>query len=247
MQQERPYVLSIAGFDPSSGAGISADLKTFEQLKVYGLGICSGMTRQTEDEFHAVEWRKLDEVKKDLEVILNKYKVQAVKFGILPSLFWLYEFCSMIKQKDRNIKIVVDPVWRSSTGFEFADYSDIELVNKIFPLIDLITPNKNEMDLLLQKQADLLEKVKANCALLLKGGHDEVNKGVDLLFIKNDLIRLEPGNRTKLSKHGSGCVLSAAITAFLGSGENMENACRAGKKYTEKFLISNNSLLGYHA
>lgn len=247
MQQTRPYVLSIAGFDPSSGAGISADLKTFEQLKVYGLGICSGLTRQTEDEFYAVDWRKIEEVKKDLAIILNKYDLKAVKFGILPSLQWLFELCSYIKEKNKNILIVVDPVWKSSTGFVFADLSDVETLHKTLSLIDLITPNKNEMDELIKKDPSSLKRLAEKCAVLLKGGHDEENKGVDQLYFKNNIIRLEPTEKTSLSKHGSGCVLSAAITAYLARGEKMEESCREAKKYTEKFLVSNNSLLGYHA
>lgn len=247
MQQARPYVLSIAGFDPSSGAGISADLKTFEQLKVYGLGICSGMTRQTEDEFYSVDWRKIDEVKKDLAIILNKYDLKAVKFGILPSLLWLFELCAFIKERNKNILIVVDPIWRSSTGFEFADLSDVETLHKALSLIDLITPNKNELDELMKKDPDFTRVAMEKCALLLKGGHDEENKGVDQLYSKNTVIRLEPSEKTSLSKHGSGCVLSAAITAYLALGEDLTDACCKAKKYTEKFLVSNNSLLGYHA
>lgn len=247
MQQDRPYVLSIAGFDPSSGAGISADLKTFEQLKVYGLGICSGMTRQTEDKFYSVEWRNFEEVKKDLDVILNKYDIKVVKFGILPSLQWLYELCSAINTKNKNIKIVVDPVWKSSTGFEFADFSDHELIKKILSLISIITPNLGEMEILKEKDPFFLSTANEKCALLLKGGHDVKNKGIDQLYFENKCISLEPGIQTELSKHGSGCVLSAALTAYLALGENMESACKKAKSYTEKFLISNPTLLGYHA
>lgn len=68
MQAERPFVLTIAGFDPSCGAGLTADIKTFEQLKVYGLAICTGLTLQTEDEFRSVNWRSLEEVKTELEL-----------------------------------------------------------------------------------------------------------------------------------------------------------------------------------
>ena len=142
---------------------------------------------------------------------------------------------------------MVDPVWKSSTGFVFADLSDVETLHKTLSLIDLITPNKNEMDELMKKDPSSLKRFAEKCAVLLKGGHDEENKGVDQLYFKNNIIRLEPTEKTSLSKHGSGCVLSAAITANLANGEKMEESCRNAKKYTEKFLVSNNSLLGYHA
>jgi len=115
MQTERPYVLTIAGLDPGSGAGLTADIKTFEQLKVYGLAVCTGLTLQTEDEFISVSWRKIDDVKKEVDLLLFKYPVKVVKFGIVPSFDFLDQLVTFIKNFNEDIQIIVDPIWQSST------------------------------------------------------------------------------------------------------------------------------------
>ena len=85
MQTLRKYALTIAGFDPCNGAGLTADIKTFEQHKVYGLSVCTAITLQTEDVFLNIRWEKIENIINSIEVLLNKYPVSAVKTGILPS------------------------------------------------------------------------------------------------------------------------------------------------------------------
>ena len=91
MQPERKYVMTVAGFDPSGGAGLLADVKTFEQCGVYGLGVNTANTLQTADKFHSIEWSKLNDVLKAIEVLLSEYPVSVVKTGIMPSFDFLYE------------------------------------------------------------------------------------------------------------------------------------------------------------
>ena len=79
MQQLKPFVLTVAGFDPCSGAGLSADLKTFEQIGVYGLAVCTGLTLQTESKFYSVEWRKLEDVSHEIMILFDNYNVKSVK------------------------------------------------------------------------------------------------------------------------------------------------------------------------
>lgn len=249
MQQQRPYVLSIAGFDPSSGAGLTADIKTFEQLKAYGLALCTGLTLQSEEEFVSVKWRELEEVESELEFILEKYPVKAVKFGIVPSLVWLEKFVSIIRKKTGNLAIVVDPVWKSGTGFEFADITDISKLAHVLKQITLLTPNLEELKKI-SGGKDVLQTAKelsAYTAVLVKGGHSNDRKGTDLFFHSGNVTEIFPQHHTCTPKHGSGCVLSAAIAASLASTDDPLKACEEAKKYTEKFLSSNQSLLGYHA
>lgn len=248
MQTERPYALSIAGFDPSSGAGLSADIKTFESLKVYGLSVCTGLTQQTEDHFYSVTWREAADVKKEVLMLLKKYPVKAVKFGITPSLSFLEEIISVICAHDISIKIIVDPVWKSSTGFPLNDLRHFSSRKNILQKISLLTPNLPELKTISGSESmeNTLSELRKYTSVLLKGGHDENEKGTDVLFTPNGKIKISAQIQSVFPKHGSGCVLSAAITAYLASGENMENSCRKAKAYTENFLSSNKSLLGFH-
>jgi hydroxymethylpyrimidine/phosphomethylpyrimidine kinase len=248
MQQERPYVLSIAGFDPSSGAGISADIKTFEQLKVYGLAVCTGLTLQTEDQFISVDWRKTEDVMNETELLLKKYPVKAVKFGIVPSYNFLKNVTALIKKNSNETKIVVDPVWRSSTGFTF-NGEVFENNPELLKQVDLFTPNLDEFNFMRKEKnaADFLSEVLQHSSILLKGGHSAEKRGSDILYEKNLQVEINPETAEAWPKHGSGCVLSAAITAKLALGENLEGACRSAKLYIEKYLNSNKSLLGFHA
>ncbi|MBK9283635.1 MAG: hydroxymethylpyrimidine/phosphomethylpyrimidine kinase [Sphingobacteriaceae bacterium] len=248
MQTARPFVITIAGLDPSSGAGLSADLKTFEQNKVYGLSICTGITTQTEKKFITVKWRTVEEVQSDLNILLNAYPIKAVKFGIIPDIHWLKILCDMIKTHDSKIKIVVDPVIQSSTGFSFADYGNKKLLYKIMPSLTLITPNAIEFEQLFGSEKNNLDwSVLNDCTVLLKGGHRNEKKGIDTLFTKNETIEILSSEKNIYAKHGSGCVLSSAITAELAKGIDIKTACEKAKIYTEHFLNSNSTALGYHA
>jgi hydroxymethylpyrimidine/phosphomethylpyrimidine kinase len=247
MQTERPYVLTIAGLDPSSGAGLTADIKTFEQLKVYGLAVCTGLTLQTEDEFLSVKWRDIDEVKIEIELLLNKYPVKAIKFGIVPSFEFLSQLINSIKNKYPQIKIVVDPVWKSSTGFVLNE-SGIILNESFLKQITLITPNVPELEFMCHGNdtTEFINNFAQFSNILVKGGHNKEKVGVDTLYQKNKITELVSHQKNIWSKHGSGCVLSAAITANLTLGKDLKEACSLAKNYIEKYLSSNNSLLGYH-
>jgi hydroxymethylpyrimidine/phosphomethylpyrimidine kinase len=246
MQTERPYVLTIAGLDPSSGAGLTADIKTFEQLKVYGLAVCTGLTLQTEKDFFSVSWRSLMDVKNEVELLLQKYPVRAVKFGIVPSFRFLHELVDTIKQINPEIKIVVDPVWRASSGFELN--KEIPVVNS-FRHIELLTPNIPELEFISgeKNKEDFLREIIQYTNVLLKGGHSNKKTGTDILYTNRGTKEITPSQKTVFAKHGSGCVLSAAITAGIASGKSLEESCISGKKYIENFLSTNKSLMGFHA
>ena len=249
MEENRPIVLSIAGFDPCGGAGILADIKTFEQQKVYGLGINTAQTLQTEDAFISIKWEKGDDILHALETMLDKYPVGAIKVGIVQNIRILKNIVSLVNQKNTEIKIVVDTIIKSSTGFDFWEGKIneavlIDLLSKTY----LITPNYNEA-LQLIPGADAKEsarKLSAYCHVLLKGGHNPSEPGVDYLYSREGIEMLEGNTQGIYTKHGSGCVLSAAIAANLALGFDLISSCRNAKKYIEQFLSSNKTLLGYH-
>lgn len=249
MHGQRPYVLTIAGFDPCSGAGLTADIKTFEQNRVYGLAICTGLTLQTENQFFSIQWRDLRDIKNELKVLLEKYPVAAVKFGIVPSLEWLVKLTDLIRDKNKDIQIVVDPVWKSSTGFTFAHFEQRDTLEKVLQNITLLTPNLHELTQMAGNtpREKYLEFLSEHTHVLLKGGHDETQKGTDIFYGKKETRTIKPNAFHVFDKHGSGCVLSSSITAHLAMQYDVFDACVNGKRYTEAFLASNPHLLGYHA
>lgn len=249
MSTNRPFVLSIAGFDPSAGAGVLADIKTFEQHKVYGFAINTANTIQTENEFINIEWTAIEYVLQSIETLFNSYEIKAVKIGIVPSLAYLKEIVFKIKGLSPKTKIVWDTVLKSTTEFNFLDIQNQNELVTILNEIDLITPNYNEILKLgiSEKSVEIItEQLSKNCAVLLKGGHNPNEIGTDFLHVKNQFFRLSPKIIKLNQKHGSGCVLSAAITSNLALGQELLTACKNAKSYTENFLLSNPTQLGNH-
>ena len=245
----RPFVVSIAGFDPSAGAGILADVKTFEQHQVYGFAICTANTIQTENEFVAIQWTDLDFVLQSIQTIFNSYDIKAVKIGIVPSLAFLKAVVLLIKKLSPETKIVWDTVLKSTTEFDFLIIENQNDLVDVLNELELITPNYDEilkLDLKENSVEIITENISKNCAVLLKGGHHPTEIGTDYLHTSNQFFRLESRNAKIHPKHGSGCVLSAAITANLALGQELLTACKNAKSYTENFLMSNPTQLGYH-
>jgi hydroxymethylpyrimidine/phosphomethylpyrimidine kinase len=248
----RPYVLSIAGFDPSAGAGVLADVKTFESLNVYGMGVVSALTFQNDKDFEKVEWISIDQIIDQIKVLNKRFQFDYIKIGLIESAEILYELILNLKSQIPNSKLIWDPILKASAGFDFHLDIDKDLLLKICKQLYLITPNIPEMLKLgdsgdAKKNAGCLSQF---CNVYLKGGHDEDRKGVDILFLKSagELWYL-PDEKFGVhsQKHGSGCVLSSAITANLSKGLSLENSCGEAKKYITHFLKSNDTLLGFHA
>ncbi|AOW09121.1 hydroxymethylpyrimidine/phosphomethylpyrimidine kinase [Flavobacterium gilvum] len=247
MSKNRPFVLTIAGFDPSAGAGVLADIKTFEQHRVQGFAINTGNTIQTENEFFEMQWTDVNFVLKSIAVLLKNYNIEAIKIGIVPSLDYLKEIVFAIKKKSSNTKIIWDTVLKSSTEFNFLDIKNQKLLNEILTKIDLITPNYNEMQKIFpgfNLNSNIIPSEVRG--LLLKGGHNPNEIGVDYLHTPNNTYKLVPTNKDCYEKHGSGCVLSAAITANIALGHELKTACQKAKTYTENYLLSNPTKLGFH-
>lgn len=249
MSENRPFVLTIAGFDPSAGAGVLADIKTFEQLKTYGIAIPTAYTIQTENQFIELEWVTIEKVLFQIELYLKEYKIKAIKIGIVSSLSDLKLIIQKIRNIDGKVPIIWDTVLKSTTEFSFLEVENQQDLEYILQSIQLITPNHDEVLKLIPNAISVEENLnylRKHTDVLWKGGHKKEAKGTDILFTKNKEITIHPTLENCSEKHGSGCVLSSAITAYLSLGENLEQACRKAKLYTEKILQSNLSKLAYH-
>lgn len=249
MQTPRPNVLTIAGFDPSGGAGLLADCKTFEQHGVYGFGVCTAWTVQTDDSFFNIHWLSAEQIIEQLQPLMNKFVVSACKIGIIDSLETLLEVIGFLKENSPSIQIVWDPVLKASAGYDFHAMDTFHNLDVVLAAVTLVTPNYNELQQLqaIRGEALIKDDRAVFCPVLLKGGHRPDALGTDTLYEPAGQTIIAAGVEKVFPKHGSGCVLSASITARLAQGATLQQACREAKQYTELFLNSNQSLLGYHA
>lgn len=239
--------MSLAGLDPSGGAGLLADIKTFESLNQHGFGVCTALTVQTDDAFLHVDWLPASKIIAQAIPLLEKFPVKYCKIGIISHPAVLLEVLTAFRAIRPEIRFVLDPVLKASAGHVFHT-TPAEQWAAVLPMIDLLTPNYDEaIAMSAENDAEKgAQKLSAHCAVLLKGGHRADKKGVDTLYTANGYTDFKPTSDPASPKHGSGCVLSAAITAWLAKGVDLATACRAGKDYTLRYLKSSPSLFGQH-
>jgi hydroxymethylpyrimidine/phosphomethylpyrimidine kinase len=247
--QGKTKVLSIAGFDPSAGAGIISDVKTFEAHGVYGLSVCSAITAQNENHFYDVNWLSLADIKNQLEPLIGHYSFEIIKIGLIQDLSLLSDLIDYLSNRIPNSKIIWDPIISSSSGFVFHENSSAELLKKICKKIYLLTPNLNEIAFFIPGEETLnaCTQLSKHCALLLKGGHQLSKKSTDKLYEKGIEIASFTSTRKAYDKHGTGCVLSASIAANLAIGKSLTNSCELAKSYIDNFLTSSTTKIGYHS
>lgn len=240
--------MSIAGLDPSSGAGLTADVKTFETNGVYGFGVCSALTVQTDDRFYSVEWLPADKIIAQALPLLEKFPVDYCKIGIIESVGALQKVVHALKVVRPGLRVILDPVLKASAGYALYAQSSFDNWCDVLRDVYLLTPNYDEAKAIArQNDGESAALAMARyTAVLLKGGHHPARRGTDQLFTTDGVTSFATDDAAVAPKHGSGCVLSAAITAQLARGESLESACRKGKMYTLDFLKSNSSLLGQH-
>ena len=251
----RPYIMTIAGFDPSGGAGLLADIKTIEALKCYGVGICTANTVQNDREFINCYWTPIDVIKEQLTILMERFSVKVVKIGIVEDWKKLLQIVDFLQGYNDQIKIILDPVLSSSSGFDFEEspqkdnMRNTDLFEEVLNKIYLLTPNYNEIQKLYPQKNidDAILTIQHRTNLLLKGGHRDDNIGKDQLFTKSgQAFILNPRTSNISEKHGSGCILSSAIAVHISKGFPILKACVRAKRFTEQRLSSNPSLLAYY-
>jgi hydroxymethylpyrimidine/phosphomethylpyrimidine kinase len=246
----RPVALTIAGFDPSGGAGVLADIKTFENSGVYGIAVITCNTHQNDTVFKGITWLSKKEKEKNIALLAVRIHVKAAKLGMHKNLDDVLHSVKLCKKYFPDAKIIWDPVLAASAGFDLNIKIQKNTLNKILFSIFLVTPNQNEACRLGESNDANKAAIKLSeqCPTLLKGGHSPDKKtSEDCLFAYGKLKKTFSFVRMKkVEKHGSGCVLSASITASLAKGDALEIAIGNGKEYVTDFLKSNNTLLGYH-
>lgn len=247
-----PEVMSIAGFDPSSGAGVTSDLKTFEATGSYGLAVCTALTIQNEYDYRTTLWTDWDKIIQQYSILAEKHRPEFVKIGIIENFEILDQLTDFLLRDNPLLKIIWDPILKATAGHVFHNTSDTriqEQLNRIFSRLYLITPNSEEITQLFGPDCtrSSLQEICHNYQLniLWKGGHNEGAISSDCLITPENSYTFSV-KRNRYTKHGTGCILSAAITSLLAKGNDLPLACNQAQVYVSRIIGSNDSLLGYH-
>lgn len=249
LTNSRSNVLSIAGFDPCSGAGVTADIKTFEQNKVQGLGVTTAITYQNENKFASLDWLTTAQIIKQIDILFEKYKIEFVKIGLIENFETLKKIITALKKYNKDIKIIWDPILSATADFDFHNKINNDEVFSILRELYLLTPNIPESKKIFSTtdSNEIQTQISKHnlCKVLLKGGHLE-NSATDILIEKTQITAFEGKKIENKTKHGTGCVLSSAISSNLANQTELYAAIKKAKEYTAQFINSNNGLLGFH-
>jgi len=234
-------VLTIAGSDSGGGAGIQADLKTFAALGCYGMTAITALTAQNTVGVQGIHAVPPAFLRSQLQSVIEDIGVDAVKIGMLHEP-GVVEVVAWAIQHYQLQRVVLDPVMVATSGDRLiADATVRVLVDQLFPLATVITPNLDEASLLLGRPiaavSDLSGAAQALLsqgarAVLLKGGHLPGDQVVDVLARPGHVdVVLASSRMASRNSHGTGCTLSSAIAAHLALGEPLEPAVRAARQY----------------
>jgi hydroxymethylpyrimidine/phosphomethylpyrimidine kinase len=239
--------LTIAGSDPSGGAGLQADLKTFHQHGVYGMAVVTLLTVQNTRSVSRVDVLDAELVRQQLEAVVTDVPPAAVKTGALGNAAVI----AVVAAALRGVKapVVVDPVMISKHGHALlAPDAQSALVTKLLPVTTLLTPNTHEASALLGGRAvTTLEEAETAArdlsalgpkAVLVKGGHLTGAEAIDVLFFEGQLTRFAAPRLASQHTHGTGCTYSAAITAGLAMGLTLPDAVEVAKSWLARALAS---------
>ncbi len=214
--------LTVAGSDCGGGAGLQADLKTFLDRGIYGMSVVTAVTAQNSRGVRAVSLVEPGLVREQLRAIFDDLPVDAMKTGMLGDAHIIDTLCDVLEGLPSRPRLVVDPVMLAKDGTSLLEPRALDaLRRRLFPLATLVTPNLPEAAALGGIQGDVL----------LKGGHGEGAWVIDRLTIAGSERRFRHRRIDTFDTHGTGCTLSAAITAELAKGAALDTACATGIRY----------------
>jgi hydroxymethylpyrimidine/phosphomethylpyrimidine kinase len=248
-----PIALTIAGSDPSGGAGIQADLKTFTVLGVYGASVITALTAQSTRGVSGICPVAPDFVAQQLAAVAGDLSVGAVKTGMLNEPDTVRVVAQGLRRHALQ-PLVVDPVMVATSGdLLMAEGMVAALRDELIPLADLLTPNLPEAARLLERplatdEAEMTAQAKALLALgckavVVKGGHGSGAEAVDIFMERGgQSLRLALARIDTPNTHGTGCTFSAAVAAYLARGESLSASVAAAKRFVHQALQSGAAL-----
>jgi hydroxymethylpyrimidine/phosphomethylpyrimidine kinase len=235
---KRTIAMTIAGFDPSGGAGVLNDVKTFESLGVYGTAVVTALTAQNIYEVKGVLPVDVGFIEKQMETVLQSEDIKYAKTGMLYSQEIVKAVASRVEEHE--LKLVVDPVMVAGSGGFLSKKGLTESIKKyLLPLSVLTTPNIHEAETLsgikIENEGNAIEaalEIGKYCDVVVTGGH---LKGSDIFY--NGSIHVFEGELMESNNtHGSGCTYSAAVTAMLSQGCDMESSIKFAGNFVKESI-----------
>lgn len=247
-----PNVLSIAGVDPSGGAGLLADLKAFSALGAYGTGVVAALTAQNTRGVTGVHPVPVTFIAQQIDTLFADVRIDAVKLGMLGTAEVASTVADALRRHGAR-RVVVDPVMVSKSGHHLLSPDAVAtLIREILPLAEIITPNLPEAEVLLDNTpirtlADMRSAARALRALgprivVLKGGHLDGAESIDVIDDGSTQVELPAARIETKNTHGTGCTLSAAIAALLPRHADPLDAIRAAKTYLTAAIAASGEL-----
>ncbi len=237
--------LTIAGSDSGGGAGIQADLKTFQTFGVYGMSVLTSITAQNTKGVYAVHDIPAEIVGAQIDAVIKDIGADGVKTGMVSNK----EIIEIIVDRIKKYKIkqlVVDPVMvAKSSDRLLRKEAEVTLIDELLPVTFLVTPNVFEAEIISgtsiksvddAKRAAQIIKRKGPKFVLLKGGHLIEKEAVDILFDGDSFQYFKAEKIDTVNTHGTGCTFSAAITACLAKGMSINNAVEAAKDFITRAI-----------
>jgi len=237
--------LTIAGSDSGGGAGIQADLKTFQAFNVFGISVITSITSQNTLGVRSIQDVNPKIVGDQIDMVMEDMGCGAAKTGMVSNKEIIETIADRVTKYDID-QLVVDPVMVSKSGNRLLK-KDAEsvLIEKLLPLAYLVTPNTGEAEIISGMKIINIEDAKKAAKkiaelgaknVLIKGGHLEGDKAIDILFNGSQYTIFESERIDSKNTHGTGCTLSSAITASLSRGENLLNAVKIAKDYVTRAI-----------
>ncbi|MEP2774634.1 MAG: bifunctional hydroxymethylpyrimidine kinase/phosphomethylpyrimidine kinase [Luteolibacter sp.] len=243
-------ILTIAGSDCSAGAGMQADLKTFQHFGLHGLTAVTCIVSESANIVRRVDAVDPAMMEDQIQLMLEAFPLTVVKTGMLGSAEHVRRVAAIFREHPA-IRLVVDPVMVASTGASLLEPDAVQTyISELLPLAHLITPNLPEAATLLGESIDSTSEIETaaktlsrtfGCAVLLKGGHLDISECTDLLWENGNMHRFTSPRLDVKASHGTGCTLAAAIASGLALGKSLPDACRMAKAYLDYTLATSYS------
>ncbi|MDE6443114.1 MAG: bifunctional hydroxymethylpyrimidine kinase/phosphomethylpyrimidine kinase [Muribaculaceae bacterium] len=252
-----PKALTIAGSDPSGGAGVQADLKTFSALGVYGTTAIAALVDENTLGVYDIHPVPVRFVQGQIRSVLSDVGTDAIKIGMLHDSPLIEGVVSVLKEYPDIRNIVVDPVMVATSGDPLLEKDAVETLRSVLiPCARIITPNIPEASLLLGESIDSQNQLAEaavrlsrmygsnQVSVLLKAGHLDDERLIDIFYNaeSGNIIRLESERVETENTHGTGCTLSSAVAAGLAKGMNLDHAVISAKEYLTSALTSGATL-----
>ncbi len=222
-------ILSIAGYDPSHGAGLVRDALTCHDFNQTCVSVCTANTIQTDTQFISCNWQPKDIILQQLKTILSEYSIQFCKIGIIENKDILQQCIDLLRAANKTTFILWDPIIHSSTGFQFLD----SFANEVFDYIDCITPNNTEYETLVKKVGnDVIQYFNQTKCTIIKSYEETPTHYRNKLITGGDELYFK-SKKYNSQLHGSGCRFSSAFLSIIAQGKSIQEAFKTATQYLE--------------